>query len=239
MKLTSGECGEWIGYTAGARSRAPRTIDGPDEALIALSHIQRQSVIVESRAAPCRASSEAAIPARRSSDAPLVMNTSRLEAQAYVGSRSRSLLQRLTRCMSVSVVTTVISVLTLAIATAGLGITAWIANVIATTVATIPSYYLNRRWTWGRTGASDPWREVLPFWTLAFAGLALSTISVAVTDAWSAGAHLAPPVHTMTLLVAHLSGFGVLWVAQFILLDRVLFGRDAHRKTHSQRLEVT
>lgn len=25
--------------------------------------------------------------------------------------------------------------------------TAWIANVIATTVATIPSYYLNRRWT--------------------------------------------------------------------------------------------
>jgi hypothetical protein len=32
----------------------------------------------------------------------------------------------------------------------------------------------------------------------------------------------------MTLLFAHLSGFGILWVAQFIVLDRVLFGRDAH-----------
>ena len=126
--------------------------------------------------------------------------------------------------MSVSVVTTVISVLTLATATAAFGITAWVANVIATTLATGPSYYLNRRWTWGKTDASHPWREVLPFWALSFAGLALSTIAVGVTDAWTAGAHLAPPVHTMTLLFAHLSGFGILWVAQFILLDRVLFG---------------
>jgi putative flippase GtrA len=119
------------------------------------------------------------------------------------------------------VITTVISVLTLATATAAFGVTAWIANVIATTIATIPSYSLNR----GRTDASDPWREVLPFWMLAFAGLALSTIFVAATDAWTAGMHLAPPVHTMTLLVAHLSGFGILWAAQFVLLDRVLFSR--------------
>lgn len=156
----------------------------------------------------------------------------------HCGARSRSLVQRITRCMSVSVVTTVISLLTLATATAVFGITAWIANVIATTVATIPSYYLNRRWTWGRTGASDPLREVLPFWVLSFAGLALSTISVALTDAWAAGAHLSPPVHTGTLLLAHLSGFGILWVAQFILLDRVLFGRDAPLELSRGRLEV-
>jgi putative flippase GtrA len=140
--------------------------------------------------------------------------------------------------MTVSVVTTVISVLTLATATAAFGVTAWIANVIATTIATIPSYSLNRRWTWGRTDASDPWREVLPFWILAFAGLALSTIFVAVTDAWTAGMQLAPPVHTVTLLVAHLSGFGILWVAQFLLLDRVLFGRDADPGRTRRRLEV-
>jgi putative flippase GtrA len=142
-----------------------------------------------------------------------------------LGGCRRSLWQRLTRCMSVSVITTVISLSVLGIATAVVGIDAWIANVIATAVATVPSYSLNRRWTWGRQDASDPWREIAPFWLLSFAGLALSTVAVAVTDSWASQMQLAAPVHTVALLVAHLSGFGILWGVQFVLLDRVLFGR--------------
>jgi len=81
-----------------------------------------------------------------------------------------------------------------------------------------------RRWTWGKRDASDLWRELMPFWVLSFARLVLSTIAVALTDAWTHGAHFSSPViHTGLLLTAHLSGFGILWVAQFILLDRVLF----------------
>jgi len=137
----------------------------------------------------------------------------------------RSLWQRLTRCMSVSVITTVISLSTLGIATALFGVAAWAANILATSVATVPSYHLNRRWTWGRQGASDPWREVMPFWILAFAGLALSTVAVGFTDAWAAHVQLPALLHTATLLGAHLSGFGLLWGVQFVLLDRVLFRR--------------
>ena len=128
--------------------------------------------------------------------------------------------------MSVSVVSTCISVLTLVIATVVVGIAAWPANILATTLATGPSYHLNRRWVWGRSDASDPWREVAPFWLLSFAGLALSTVAVGITDSWAAGAHLTAPLRTMTMLVAHLSGFGLLWVVQFVLLDRVLFARS-------------
>jgi len=135
----------------------------------------------------------------------------------------RTLLQKLTRCMSVSLITTVISVVTLGAATAVFGVAAWLANVLATGLATGPSYHLNRRWTWSRHDASDPWREVLPFWMLSFAGLALSTLAVGVADSWAAGAHLAGPWHTGVLLAAHLSGFGALWVVQFVLLDRLLF----------------
>jgi putative flippase GtrA len=126
--------------------------------------------------------------------------------------------------MGVSVITTIISVTTLVAASVGLGLAAWMANVLATSVATIPSYHLNRRWTWGKRDTSDLWREIMPFWVLSFAGLVLSTIAVALTDAWARGAHFSSPViHTGLLLAAHLSGFGILWIAQFILLDRILF----------------
>ena len=94
--------------------------------------------------------------------------------------------------MGVSVITTVISLVTIVIATAGFGIGAALANIIATTIATIPSYHLNRRWTWGRKDRSNPLREVLPFWVLSFAGLALSTLTVSIADSWAYHAHLAP-----------------------------------------------
>jgi putative flippase GtrA len=140
--------------------------------------------------------------------------------------------------MSVSVITTVISVSTLTLATAVFGITAWIANVIATAAATGPGYHLNRRWTWGLRDRSNAWREVLPFWVLSFAGLALSTIAVAWTDAYAAHAHLAGATRTLTIVVAHLSGFAILWVVQFLLLDRVLFrrpgGSDLSSSSHPQ-----
>ena len=129
--------------------------------------------------------------------------------------------------MSVSVITTVISFTIIVVATAVFGIVAAVANVIATSVATIPSYSLNRRWTWGRRDRSDPWREVLPFWVLAFCGLALSTVTVGIADSWAAHMHLAPTVHTVAVLAGHLGGFGLLWILQFVLLDKVLFGGGA------------
>jgi putative flippase GtrA len=129
--------------------------------------------------------------------------------------------------MGVSVITTIISVTVLAASTAGFGLAAWLANVLATSVATVPSYHLNRRWTWGKRDPSDLWREITPFWVLSFAGLVLSTGAVALTDSWLHGAHLGQPLRTLVIVTAHLSGFGLLWVAQFVILERVLFAPRA------------
>jgi putative flippase GtrA len=141
------------------------------------------------------------------------------------------LMTRLRRCMSVSVLTTLLSLSIILTGTVVFGIAAALANVIATSVATIPSYHLNRRWTWGRRDPSHPWREVMPFWVLSFCGLALSTLTVALADSWAKHLHLSPLVHTGTIVVGHLSGFGALWVLQFWLLDRVLFARPSHVPT--------
>ena len=136
-----------------------------------------------------------------------------------------TLVARLARCMSVSVITTVLSLAIIVVATVIFGVAAAVANVIATSIATVPSYHLNRRWTWGRRDPSDPWREVLPFWVLAFAGLALSTVTVAIADSWAARVSMGPLLHELAILAGHLGGFGLLWILQFWILDQVLFAR--------------
>jgi putative flippase GtrA len=133
---------------------------------------------------------------------------------------------RLARCMSVSVITTVISLAVIVVATAGFGMSPMPSNIIATSIATVPSYSLNRRWTWGRRDRSDPWREVIPFWVLSFCGLALSTLTVGIADSWASRLDLMPAAHTAAILVGHLGGFGLLWIVQFLLLDRVVFAYE-------------
>ncbi len=141
--------------------------------------------------------------------------------------RSRDrLAARVVRCFSVSILTTGLSLTVLALATAAVGLAAWLANVVATGLGTVVSYRLNRQWVWGRRDGSDPWREVLPFWVLSFAGLALSTLAVAAADRWASAMRLGGAVHTGVVLLGSVAGYAVLWVAQFVVLERVLFGHE-------------
>jgi putative flippase GtrA len=138
------------------------------------------------------------------------------------------LLQRVARCFSVSVLTTLLSLVTLAALSAGAGVTAWLANVLATGLGTVVSYRLNRRWVWARHDHSDWWREVVPFWLLSFAGLALSTLSVAAADHWADVTRLSGALHTGVVLLASVAGYAALWTAQFVVLERVVFVDRAH-----------
>jgi putative flippase GtrA len=100
------------------------------------------------------------------------------------------------------------------------------ANLAACTIGGIPSYYLNRRWAWGKSGKSDMWREVVPFWTMNFVGIAFSTAAVAVADHWGK-VHL--DTHLMRSLfvnAANLGSFGVLWVVKFLVFNKFMFGVD-------------
>jgi uncharacterized membrane protein YGL010W len=51
-------------------------------------------------------------------------------------------------------------------------------------------------------------------------------VTVAVAASWTAGARLTPELRTGAVLVGHFGGFGLLWILQFVLLDRVLFARS-------------
>jgi putative flippase GtrA len=123
----------------------------------------------------------------------------------------------------VSLVSVAVSQSVLMVAFGMLHWTARLSNVVACGVATVPSYYLNRSWAWGRRGRSHPWREVVPFWGLAFLGLAFSTWAA---DFGSTLARHAAASHTATtaiVMTSSLSAFGVLWLGKFAILDAVLF----------------
>lgn len=137
--------------------------------------------------------------------------------------------RRVARCFSVSLLTTGLSLATLAALTTSLAVTAWAANVVATAIGTVVSYHLNRRWVWSRRDASDAWHEVVPFWAMSFAGLALSTVAVAAADTWARSVHLTGEWRTLAVLTASVAGYAALWIAQFVVLERVLFAEHPAR----------
>jgi putative flippase GtrA len=147
---------------------------------------------------------------------------------------------RVVRCLSVSAFTTVVSLSTLAILAGPVAMQAWRANLIATAIGTVPSYHLNRRWVWGVRHDSSWHREVAPFWLLSFTGLAVSTLAVDRADHLASVIGIDGLARTATLMAANVASFGLLWVAQFILLDRVLFHPsklEGHDPRHTSELQ--
>jgi putative flippase GtrA len=146
-----------------------------------------------------------------------------LRSWVFGGDRDRRLLRRLGRYAGVSVVASMTSLTVLGVLVATAALSPGRANVVATLAGVVPSFELNRRWVWGRTGRRSLVTEVLPFVALALTGLVLSTAAVAgavhVADAHGAGA----AARTVVALAANVTAFGSLWVVQFLLLDRVLF----------------
>ncbi len=127
------------------------------------------------------------------------------------------------RYTMVSVIAVTISFIVLGITVGLLRWSAFWGNIMATCVATVPSYELNRKWAWGKHGKSHLWKEVVPFWGLSFAGLAFSTYAAVLAEAFAKDHHLARLWHTVIVQAAVIAAFGILWVGKFIIFNKVLF----------------
>ncbi len=138
-----------------------------------------------------------------------------------------SRVRQLVRYGAVSLIATSVSMTVLGVLVATGAVAATWANVIATAVGTVPSFELNRRWVWGRTGRRSVVAEIGPFCVMSFAGLALSTVAVGAAASWAAGAGVGNAVRTLAVEGANVAAFGSLWIAQFVILDRLMFGPAA------------
>jgi len=125
----------------------------------------------------------------------------------------------------VSVVSVAVSQVVLFTLQLGLHMGALWANLIACAVATVPSYELNRKWAWGKSGKSHLWKEVVPFWALAFLGLAFSSLAVVAAESWAHDQQLGHLTRSLVVNAANLGAFGVLWVGKFIIFNKILFAQ--------------
>lgn len=135
--------------------------------------------------------------------------------------RYRAHIVKLVRYASVSVVSTATSLTVLAVLIYVFAFPAGWSNAIATSIATIPSFELNRRWVWSRHDQRLVFRQVVPFAALSFTGLVLSTINAHFVGLWTAT--WGRGERTIALGLTNVATFGALWVFQFFLCDRVLF----------------
>jgi putative flippase GtrA len=124
----------------------------------------------------------------------------------------------------VSVISVAVNQVSLFLLQYGFHWTAKSAAVAAAALGGIPSYYLNRRWAWGKTGRSHLLKEIAPFWVIAFAGLVFSTWAADFGESFALD-HFASSrfIQALTVNVFALGAFGILWVGKFIFFNKVLF----------------
>jgi putative flippase GtrA len=131
---------------------------------------------------------------------------------------------RIWKFATVSAISVVISQSVLFICYPDLVSSAVGSTVIATAVSTVPAYYLNRAWTWGKRGKSHLWREMVPFWAMAFLGLVLAVVIVGLAAKTAHLISTAPHFPTLVVHVAYLGSYALIWVGRYTLINKFLFG---------------
>jgi putative flippase GtrA len=146
---------------------------------------------------------------------------------------------RMFRYSMVSVITTGVS---LGVLTMVYGFFHWSevpATVFANCVATVPSYILNRRWVWKKSGRSHVWREIIPFWATSLVGIALSTVTATLARNFSERHDLHHLASTVVVDGANLLAFGILWVVKFLIFNRLFHSTPAEAvAAESELVEV-
>jgi putative flippase GtrA len=96
-----------------------------------------------------------------------------------------------------------------------------ISTLFANVMAGIPSYVLNRRWVWGKSGRSHIWREILPFWVMSFTGIGFALYTASLAHNFADAHHLHHLARTVLVVGANVAAFGILWILKFLILNRL------------------
>ena len=134
------------------------------------------------------------------------------------------LLSKLLRYASGSAVATVSSEVTFVLLYGPLHVTPAWASLVAWLAGAVPNYWLNRSWTWRRSGRPGLRDELLPYLTIIGLTLLLATIATRWADRWLHSVDTGATVRVVLVAAVFLGVYVVMFLLRFVLLDR-LFSR--------------
>ncbi len=133
--------------------------------------------------------------------------------------------RKIIRFTSVSVISTGVSNLVLIIVYGARLIHSEIwATVFGNVVATFPSYWLNRTWTWGKRGRSHIRQEIVPFWSMSCLGISFSILGAWLVKRFIAEHNWRVTHHffaTGLVVGANIASFGIFWLLKLWVFNRI------------------
>jgi putative flippase GtrA len=130
--------------------------------------------------------------------------------------------RKLFRYSMVSVISTAVSLITIGIVYGVFHLWSTVpSTVFGNSVATFPSYWLNRQWAWGKSGRSHFWKEVAPFWFMSAAGIAFSIIGATLAGHFGQTHHLHHLAKTALVEGFNVLSFAIFWVIKLLIFNRM------------------
>lgn len=97
----------------------------------------------------------------------------------------------------------------------------WVAASIASAaILTVPNFFANKYWVWKETSRDNMRTQMIVFWVAAMLGVTLATLLTFFVDAmidthgW---------FEKVAVFFAQLTGFGLVWLGRYVILDRWIF----------------
>ena len=98
------------------------------------------------------------------------------------------------------------------------------ASLTSAAILTLPNFFANKLYVWKVTNRDNLRTQVTVFWVAAMLGVAMATgLTYLVQHSMEKGL-----VKSLTVVVAQLVGFGIVWVLRYLLLDKWLFKATHH-----------
>jgi len=142
----------------------------------------------------------------------------------------RPRLNRLLRYALTSGVATGVSEVTLLALYASGFLGATGSSVVANLAGSVPSYLLSRYWIWPEADRGGAARQMGLYWATSAVSLIVSTAGTSLAAAHAPAGHAS---HVLVVGTAYIGTYAVLWVAKFLVYQRVIFSRAPRAETGS------